>query len=119
MNNSSLDDGTPPDFAWVSVNADPADTAAGWEASATVPTGNYPAIGQNKGLNVHTQIYNATDPVGETAAVPGRAISLTLECGTTAVTLADFKSGSAEMDPAIALGVLSVLGLALVAWRLW
>jgi hypothetical protein len=63
---SSGDNGTPPDFAWIGLSGN---TAQGWEASATLAPGSY------NDLNVHSQVDD-----NQTSAVADRSIDLLLLC---------------------------------------
>ena len=61
------DDGTPPDFAWITQNS----TYFGFEASTPLAPGNY------TNLNVHVQV---SDEGSQTSAVADRAILLDILC---------------------------------------
>jgi hypothetical protein len=68
------DGAPPPDFAWIGLSPD-GNTAAGWEAAITLYPGTHD-------LNVHSNVDN-----GDTSAVDGRSIELTIDCDPTAVFL--------------------------------
>jgi hypothetical protein len=93
------DDGTPPDFHWVGLSGD-GTTAQGWEASTEL----WPDAYTN--FNVHTQVDD-----GETSAVTGRSIDLTLICwdlgdlpDTYPTTWSDTKDGPRHQIGNIWLG---------------
>lgn len=79
VDDTSGDNGTPPDFAWYNLSGS---TASGWEASASLTPGNYTKF------DVHTQVED--DGEGETSAVKDRKISLEINCEPTAVDLLNF-----------------------------
>jgi hypothetical protein len=67
VDGNSGDNGTPPDFAWVTSNSD----TIGFEASAALAPGSY------TNLNVHLQV---SDEGSQTSAVADRAIQLDILC---------------------------------------
>jgi hypothetical protein len=75
--------GVPPDFALV---VDDEGQNVGFEASAYVAEGSY------SDLNVHTNVWWGGE--SQTVAVPGRAISITIQCPTNSVGLVSFQARS-------------------------
>lgn len=98
VNGNSGDDGSAPDFQWVSLNGD---MAQGWEASAILTPGSY------ANLNVHTNVWDE-DHQSQTSAVSGRAIELSLACSPTAVTVAGFDVAEPTAFPALLLAGLAL-----------
>jgi hypothetical protein len=78
VNGNSGDNGIAPDFQWIGLSGG---FAAGWEASAPLPVGDY------NNLNPHTNVTG-----NRTAAVANRRIDLEIECPPLAVTLASFEA---------------------------
>lgn len=96
-------DGTPPDFAWITSGSD----KIGWEASAPLD------LGVHTNLNVHTQVW---DGGSQTSAVDGRAIPLTLSCEPTAISLSSLSAANAGSSfPALPLLGVGMVALGAVA----
>jgi hypothetical protein len=100
VDQNSGDNGTAPDFAWITSGSD----KIGWEASALFNPGVY------TNLNIHAQVL---DGGSQTSAVIGRAIDLTLTCGNipTAVSL----SGLSATNAGSSFPALPVLGVGMTA----
>ncbi len=77
----SGNDGVPPDFAWVEQSGI---TAAGFEASASVTPGTYPAS-----LRVHAKLPDDSADGYETIDLDPRYRDLTIECPTVVPTSID------------------------------
>ena len=99
VDQNSGDDGTAPDFAWITSDSD----KIGWEASALFDPGVY------TNLNIHAQVL---DGGSQTSAVSGRAIDLTLTCNTpTAISL----GGLSATNAGNSFPALPVLGVGMTA----
>lgn len=88
VNGNSGDNDVAPDFQWIGLSGG---FAAGWEASAPLPVGNY------TDLNPHTNVTG-----NRTAAVQNRRIALNITCPPLAVTLASFEATSRTDDVLVA-----------------
>ena len=79
------DNGTPPDFKWITFMG----LTKGWEASAYLPEGSYTR------LNVHTQVWHDGS---QTSAVEDRHIPLVIQCPVETGTIIVHKVADFESD---------------------
>lgn len=105
-NAASGDDGTAPDFAYITSGSD----TVGWEASALVDVGAY------TNLNIHAQVLHDGS---QTSAVADRAIPLTLSCNTpTAISLSGLSATSAGNFPyAVPVAAFGIVTAGAILWR--